>query len=64
MFRDSKGGQGRKGAVLVRIRTEVGREEEGGAVGLLVEIFSVYIDGELTGEAHLTSYQGKEGWRV
>ena len=45
-FRGSKGDQGRKGAVLVRPRTEVGGGEEGGAVGMLVELFAMYNDGE------------------
>ena len=63
-FRGSKGDQGRKGAVLVRTRTGRGGEDEGEAVGLLVELFSMYNDGESTGEAPLMSYRGTEGWRV
>jgi len=63
-FRGSKGDQGRKGAVVVRTRTGLGGEGKGGAVGLLVELFGMYNDGELTGEAPLMSYRGTEGWRV
>ena len=57
-FRGSKGDQGRKGAVLVRTRTGRGGEDEGEAVGLLVELFSMYNDGEWTGEAPLMSCRG------
>lgn len=58
-FRGSKGDQGRKGAVIVRTRGE-----GGGAVGLLVELFSMYSSGELKGEAPLMAFRGEEGWRV
>lgn len=63
-FRGSKGDQGRKGAVLVRTRTGVAGEEESRAVGVLVELFGMYNDGGLTGEAPLASYQREQGWRV
>ena len=33
-------------------------------MGLLVELFRMYNDGELTGEAPLMSYRGTDGWRV
>lgn len=45
-FRGSKGGQGRKGAVLVRPRTGLWGGEERGAVGLLAERFRMYNNGE------------------
>ena len=34
------------------------------AVGLLVEVFSMYNSEELTEEAPLMAYRGREGWRV
>ena len=40
-------------AVLVRTRSGLGGGEEGGAVGLLVDLFRMYNDEELTGEAPL-----------
>ena len=63
-FRGSKGDQGRKGAVLVRTRSGLGGGEEGGAVGLLVELFKMYKGSALTGEAPLMSYRGTDGWGV
>ena len=44
-------------------RNRTGREE-GGAVGLMVELFNTYNAEELTGEAPLVSKWGTEGWRV
>ena len=63
-FKGSNWDQGRKGAVLVRTRT--GRVEEGerGAEGLLVELFRLYGNGDLTEEAPLMSFRGNDGWEV
>ena len=63
-FKESKGDQGRKGAVLVRPRTGRGRKGEGGAVGLLVELFRLYGNGNLTEEAPFMPIRGKDGWEV
>ena len=49
----SKRGQGRKEAVLVRTRAGRGGERGRGAVGLLVELFRLYGNGDLTEEAPL-----------
>lgn len=56
----------RKGAVLARTRKGVGRGVDGGAVGLLVEIFSLYQydGGVLAEEAPLMAYWGVEVRRV
>ena len=45
-LRGSPGDQGRKRAILVRTIYGLGGGEEGGAGGLLVELFRVYNDGE------------------
>ena len=63
-FKGSRGDQGRKGAVLVRTRAGRGKEGERGAVGLLVELFRLYGNGDLTEEAPLMSFRGKDGWEV
>ena len=63
-FKGSEGGQGRKGAILVRPRTGRGKNGERGAVGLLVELFRLYGNGDLTEEAPLMSFRGKDGWEV
>ena len=63
-FRGSKANQGRQGAVLVRTRSGLGGGEDVGAVVRLVELFRMYNDGELAGEAPLMSYRGSDGWRV
>ena len=48
------------------MRTRTGREKEGerGAVGLLVELFRLYGNGDLTKEAPLVSFRGSDGWEV
>ena len=63
-FRGSKGDQGRKGTVVVRTSKACGVGEDGGAVGLLVELISMYCSGELTGEALLMAYRAAEGRTV
>ena len=63
-FKRSKEDQGRKGAVPVRARTWRGKEGERGAVGLLVEQFRLYGNGDLTAETPLMSFRGKDGWEV
>ena len=45
-FKGLKGDQGGKGAVLVRTRTGQGGERERGAVGLFVELFRMYGNGD------------------
>ena len=49
-FRGSRENRRRKGAVLVRTRTGRGWGEEGGAVRVLVELFKLYNNGDLTEE--------------
>ena len=44
-----------KGAVPIRTRKAWGEGEDKGAMGLLVERFSMYGSGELTGEAHTSN---------
>ena len=63
-FKGSKGEQGREGAVMVRTRTGRGTEGERVAVGLLVELFRLYGNGDLMEEAPLISFRGKDGWKV
>ena len=46
------------------LTTGLGVGENGEAVGLSVELFSMYDKGQLTGEASLISYFGAEGCRV
>ena len=58
-LKGSKGHQGRKGAVLVRTRTGRGKEGERGAVGLLVELFRLYGNGDLTEVAPIMSLGGR-----
>ena len=63
-FGGPKGDQERKGTVLVRAGKAWGVGEDGGAVGLLVKLFSMDVSAELTGEAPLMSYRAAEGWSV
>ena len=59
-FEGSKGGQGRKGAALVRTRNVRERGEgasgEGGAVELLGELFGMFKGGEMPEAAPLTTF--------
>ena len=48
----------------MRTRTGRGKEGKRGAVGLLVELFRLYGNGDLTEETPLMSFRGKDGWEV
>ena len=61
-FKGSKGDKGRKGAVMVNTKTERGGEGERGAVGLLLELFWLYGNGNVTEEAPLMTCGGKGDW--